>query len=77
MHNFKESQSIINTKEIGIIIKKRRQYLKVKQQELTDLADVGINTLAAIEHRQGKPKLETFLTILDTLGLQVEIRLKN
>lgn len=67
----------MNTKEIGIIIKKRRQYLKVKQQELTDLADVGINTLAAIERRQGKPKLETFLTILDTLGLQVEIRLKN
>lgn len=67
----------MNTKETGIIIKKRRPYLKVKQQELTDLADVGINTLAAIERGQGNPKLETFLTILDTLELQVEIKLKD
>ncbi|OKZ10794.1 helix-turn-helix domain-containing protein [Bacteroides stercorirosoris] len=67
----------MNTKEIGVIIKKRRQYLKVKQQELADLAGVGINTLVAIERGQGNPKLETLLAILDTLGLQVEIRLKD
>ena len=64
----------MNTKEIGVIIKKRRQYLKVK---LADLAGVGINTLVAIERGQGNPKLETLLAILDTLGLQVEIRLKD
>lgn len=67
----------MNTKEIGVIIKKRRQYLKVKQQELADLAGVGINTLVAIERGQGNPKLETLFAILDTLGLQVEIRLKD
>lgn len=67
----------MNTKEIGVIIKKRRQYLKVKQQEVADLAGVGINTLVAIERGQGNPKLETLLAILDTLGLQVEIRLKD
>ena len=67
----------MNTKEIGVIIKKRRQYKKVKQQELADLAGVGNNTLVAIERGQGNPKLETLLAILDTLGLQVEIRLKD
>lgn len=72
-----KSHCIVNTKEIGVIIKKRRQYLKVKQQELADLAGVGINTLVAIERGQGNPKLETLLAILDTLGLQVEIRLKD
>ena len=64
----------MNTKEIGIIIKERRQSLKVKQLELSELAGVGINTLVAIERGQGNPKLKTLLSILDTLGLQVNIK---
>lgn len=67
----------MNTKEIGTIIKKRRLSLKVKQQELADLAGVGINTLVAMERGKGNPKLETLLSVLDTLGLQVDIRLKD
>ena len=66
----------MNTKEIGIIIKKRRQSLKVNQLELSELAGVGINTLVSIERGQGNPKLETLLAILDTLGLQLDINLK-
>ena len=72
-----KSQCIVNMKEIGSIIKERRQHLKVKQQELADLAGVGINTLVAIERGQGNPKLETLLTVLDTLGLQIVIKLKD
>lgn len=72
-----KSHYIVNTKEIGTIINKRRLSLKVKQQELADLAGVGINTLVAMERGQGNPKLETLLSVLDTLGLQVDIRLKD
>lgn len=72
-----KSHYIVNTKEIGTIIKKRRLSLKVKQQELADLAGVGINTLVAMERGKGNPKLETLLSVLDTLGLQVDIRLKD
>lgn len=67
----------MNTKEIGTIIKQRRQSLKVKQLELSELAGVGINTLVAIERGEGNPKLETLLAILNTLGLQIDIRLKD
>lgn len=72
-----KSHCIVNTKEIGNLIKERRQNLKVKQLELSELAGVGINTLVAIERGQGNPKLETLLSILDTLGLQVDIKLKD
>lgn len=65
----------MNSKEIGKTIKARRQALGVTQQTLADLADVGINTLVAIERGQGNPKLETLLTVLDTLGLQLDIHL--
>lgn len=67
----------MNSKEIGSIIKKRRQELKVNQLTLSELAGVGINTLVAIERGTGNPKLETLLSVLDTLGLQVNITLKD
>ncbi|MBR4926078.1 MAG: helix-turn-helix transcriptional regulator [Prevotella sp.] len=65
----------MNTKEIGRVIKTRRQSLGVNQQTLADLSNIGINTLVAIERGQGNPKLETLLAILDTLGLQMDIHL--
>lgn len=72
-----KSHCIVNTKEIGTVIKQRRQYLKVKQIELSELAGVGINTLVAIERGVGNPKLETLQVILDTLGMQLDIKLKD
>ena len=72
-------QHIVNmdTKGIGIIIKERRKYLGVNQQTLADLAGVGLNTLVAIERGEGNPQLSTLLSILDTLGLQMNIKLKT
>ena len=72
-----KSQCIVNIKEIGTVIKERRQSLNVNQQTLSDLAGVGINTLVAIERGQGNPKIETLLAVLDTLGLQADIKLKD
>lgn len=69
-----KSHYTVNTKEIGQLIKERRKSLKVNQLEL---AGVGINTLVAIERGEGNPKLETLLAILDTLGLQINIKLKE
>ena len=67
----------MNQKEIGTVIKERRKHLGVIQQTLADLAGVGINTLVAIERGEGNPQLSTLLTILNTLGLQMDIKIKN
>ena len=67
----------MDTKEIGILIKERRKHLGVNQQTLADLAGVGLNTLVAIDRGEGDPPLTTLLTILDTLGLQMDIKLKT
>lgn len=71
------SDSNMDAKEIGIIIKDRRKHLSVNQQTLADLAGVGLNTLVAIERGEGNPQLSTLLTVLDTLGLQMNIKLKT
>ena len=67
----------MDTKVIGNIIMERRKRLGVNQQTLADLAGVGLNTLVAIERGEGNPQLNTLLTILDTLGLQMDIKLKT
>lgn len=63
--------------EIGKAIKDKRKKLGVKQQTLADLAGVAVNTVVAIERGEGNPQLTTLLTILDTLGLQLDINIKR
>ena len=63
--------------DIGRAIKERRKKLGVNQQTLADLAGVAVNTLVAIERGEGNPQLSTLLTILDTLGLQADINIKQ
>ncbi len=63
--------------EIGKQIKLRRQELKIKQQELADLASVSINTIVAVERGTGNPQIETLLSICHVLGLQLITKLKD
>lgn len=49
----------------------------VNQQTLADLANVAVNTIVAIERGEGNPQMATLLTILDTLGLQMDINIKH
>lgn len=62
--------------EIGKAIKDRRKKLGVNQQTLADLASVAVNTVVAIERGEGNPQLSTLLSLLDTLGLQLDINTK-
>jgi y4mF family transcriptional regulator len=68
---------IMTQREIGNAIKERRKKLGVNQQTLADLASVAVNTVVAIERGEGNPQLATLFTILDTLGLQIDINIKQ
>ena len=60
---------------IGTIILNRRQELGLRQQELADLAEVGINTLVAIERGKGNPSVKSLLRIAEVLGLELRLSL--
>lgn len=62
---------------IGKDIRERRLQLNITQQTLAELAEVGINTLVAIERGTGNPSLSTLMKILDTLGLEIKVQLKG
>ena len=64
-------------KDIGETIKNRRQKLGITQLTLAQLANVGINTIVAIERGEGNPRLKTLKSITDTLGLQINVKLKE
>jgi y4mF family transcriptional regulator len=68
---------IMTQQDIGNTIKDRRRQLGINQQTLADLSSVSVNTVVAIERGEGNPKLETLLTLFDTLGLQVDITVKR
>ena len=68
---------IMTQQEIGNAIKERRKKLGINQQTLADLASVAVNTVVAIERGEGNPQLSTLLTILDTLGLQADVNIKQ
>ena len=67
----------MDKKQIGIQIKTRRRELNIDQSTLAALAGVGINTLVAIERGNGNPRLDTIISVADTLGLQLLLTLKG
>ena len=67
----------MDKKELGYVIKTRRKALKIDQQTLALLAGVGLNTVVAVERGEGNPKISTILSLLDTIGLQIKVTLKD
>lgn len=63
--------------KIGNAIKERRKMLKITQRTLAELAGVGINSLTKIERGEGNPTVEVLEKILDTLGLELQIGVKQ
>jgi len=63
--------------KLGGIIKERRKKLSITQRELAALSGVGINTLTKIERGEANPSLKIIMEILDTLGLELDVKVKN
>lgn len=66
----------MNMQDIGLTIKERRNTLGVKQRTVSELSGVSVNTLVAIERGEGNPHITTLMDILETVGLQIDIRPK-
>lgn len=58
-------------KELGLKIKTRRKLLGLTQRELSEYAEISINTLTKIERGEGNPTLNVLVKILDILGLKL------
>lgn len=62
---------------IGEQIHLRRKELKITQPDLAAIADISVNTLYKIERGQANPTIEVLGKILDVLGLEIIIGVKQ
>ncbi len=62
---------------IGEQIRLRRKELKITQPDLAAIADISVNTLYKIERGQANPTIEVLGKILDVLGLEIIIGVKQ
>lgn len=63
--------------ELKDIMKQRRETLALTQQDLAEMAQVGLATIKDIERGKGNPALNTINKILDILGLEIEYHIKQ
>lgn len=63
--------------DIGNRIRMRRKELNVNQRTVADLSGVAVNTVVSIERGEGNPQISSLMAILDTLGLQIDITIKQ
>lgn len=74
---FNKIHNIMVLSDLGKIIKRRRKELKITQPELARYAGVSINTISQIESGKFNPSFKTLNSILDVMGMNVEIKIKN
>ena len=51
--------------------------LSLTQQDLAEMAQVGLATIKDIERGKGNPALNTVKKILDVLGIEIEYRIRQ
>ena len=71
-------QSLLyHTMELKDIMKQRREFLSLTQQDLAEMAEVGVATIKDIERGKGNPALNTIMKILDVLGIEIEYKVRQ
>lgn len=63
--------------ELKDVMKERREYLSLTQQDLAEMAQIGLATVKDIERGQGNPSMSTVKKILEVLGLEIVYRIRK
>lgn len=64
-------------KEIGVLIKQRRTFLNLKQDDLSEMSNVSNKTIQQIEMGKANPSVKVLSKILYVLGMEVGISIKK
>ena len=59
------------------VMKSRRKALSLSQQDLAEMADIGLSTIKDIERGQGNPSLATISKILEVLGMEMTFNVRQ
>ena len=59
------------------VIKSRRKKLDISQQDLAEMAGIGLATIKDIERGKGNPSIGTVSKIMDVLGMEIEYKVRQ
>ena len=67
----------MNKQEIGNIIKKRREALSLKQEDLSEMSGITSKTIYLVENGKGNPSFDTIEKLLEIIGLEILVEVKK
>jgi transcriptional regulator with XRE-family HTH domain len=67
----------MNINEEGKTIRKRRLSLQIDQRSLSEIAGIAVHTLSNIEAGKGNPTVEVLDRVLNALGMELRIQIKE
>ena len=68
---------LCHTMELKDVMKQRREILSLTQQDLAEMAQVGVATIKDIERGKGNPALNTVKKILEVLGIEIDYNVRQ
>ena len=68
---------LCHTMELKDVMKERREFLFLTQQDLAEMAQVGVATIKDIERGKGNPALNTVKKILEVLGIEIDYKVRQ
>lgn len=63
--------------QISEIIKSRRQFLNLRQEDLAEMSGIATKTIHLIESRSGNPSVETLEKLATVLGMELILQIKK
>lgn len=63
--------------QIGQLITKRREFLQLRQEDLSEMSGVAIKTIHLIEKGSGNPSMATIEKIAKVLGLELMLQIRK
>jgi transcriptional regulator with XRE-family HTH domain len=63
--------------KLGDAIRQRRELLGLLQSQLAALSGISARTIQLVEQGKGNPSLDTLMSLIDPLGLGLELVLKE
>ena len=59
------------------VIKSRKKTLDISQQDLAEMAGIGLATIKDIERGKGNPSIGTVSKIMEVLGMEIEYKIRQ
>jgi transcriptional regulator with XRE-family HTH domain len=63
--------------DAGKVIRRRRISLHIDQKTLSEIAGIAVHTLSNVEAGKGNPTVATLERVLNTLGMELRIQIKE